>query len=578
MSDNNSLFSFALFGSRYGQTFPSLSKLRQHYRSAEITDFEGTEVAKLKDPYTQTDKYRFEDCFCKDAIARRCITSYAYFLMGRRMTTTIDVNSEFMNPMMQQQVLSQALNEGEVGELKTLIDKTNAQVKFHARVEAAVVQAFVGGRSALKVERAQGGMPTDLKVLTWSKLGQVFADKESWQFLGVEYQDRDDPLLAEELIYFSNMDYNVSPDSLYYGRSMLEPVVDMVETNQYLHQEDLKEAARTLWASSGLVKFPPNISEEKARDFVRGLMPGVWNSTSQQVEMEQLTLDVKLKDLIEVSRALDKRTATGIGTPAILAGFEDIMNRATSEMLLNAWRESDLNRYRTWLQDTLESQWFNSLIQLRFPDLDLSQMWLKAKLEFEDVNFETLRDRAESLLPAVQSGYLSVEKFLEVCDFPDEVEKRAAAMKVKAVQRQQDLEMMRMRDQQQQQIPPPRVAQPPQLQQQQDQNAALEQTAKELKATLADTISKLQTERSSEDQSRQTETIASLQRLEARLNQIQAYERDSKQETQVQTLQASIQQTQLDYAREEHQKRMELLEQKADVMAALKAKIADFES
>src|SRR5215510_2307049 len=367
-------FTSALFGARYPAVFPSSKKLKDHYRSAQLTELDNEQVAKLVDPYTRSDKYRMEDAFNRDAICRRSICTYVNFLLGRRTNTTIDVQREFMNVNKQEAALRLVLNQQEIDELKTLIDRTNAKVKFHARIEAAVVQTFVGGRSALMVEREKGGMPSGLKVLTWSKLGQVFADKDSWEFLGVEYSDRDDPLRAEELIYFSNLDYNVSPDSLYYGRSMLEPVLDAVETNQYIHQEDLKEASRALWASRGLVKFPPNIDPAQAQEFLKGFLPGTWNSTSQQVELQEAELDVKLKELIEVSAALDKRIRTGIGTPGLLVGDENVLNYATASMVMHAWRESDLNRYRTWLQDILEPQWFNSLIQLRFPDINVEDL------------------------------------------------------------------------------------------------------------------------------------------------------------------------------------------------------------
>jgi hypothetical protein len=588
-------FTTPIFGARYPAVFPSARTIREHYRSAADAKIEETEVAVLKDPYTQSDKFRLEDAYTKDPIVHRCITVYVNFLLGRRMTTNIDTNKEFMNQDLQKQVLSDTLNEAEVDDLKTLIDRTNTQVKFHARVEAAATQAFVGGRSALKVETAQGGMPTSLKVLNWAKLGRVFADKETWQFLGVEYADKpkDEPLLAKEILYFVNEDFNISPDSLYHGRSKFESVLDAVETNRYIHEEDIKEAARSLWASRGLIKFPPGTSAEKVREFSRKLLPGTWNTTSQQVDAQELGLDVKIKDLTETGLSLDRRIRTGIGTPGLLVGDENVLNYATASMVMHAWRESDLNRHRTWLQDTLEPQWFNTLIQLKFPDIDIEKMWLKAKLEFEDITFETLRDRAESLIPAVQSGYLSVEKFLEVLDMPDEIEKRAALLEQKNQQRAQELEMMRMeRDKKEENNKPPQFQKKDEEEDdddEEDKKAAALMIAKEAAESVRDDVLRevkriVESEREQQPQQPQTQLESVNQapityhHQEEEVKPIPPPVPNTESLQAIQTLQASLYQNQEQRAEAEHQKKMALLEEKAEAYRTLKSKIADLSS
>jgi flagellar biosynthesis GTPase FlhF len=134
----------------------------------------------------------------------------------------------------------------------------------------------------------------------------------------------------------------------------------------------------------------------------------------------------------------------GLGLPSGVMGFEEIQNRATLELSLNGWRESDLNHARSWLQGILEPQWFDSLIQIRFPDLDINNLWVKAKLEFVDVTFETLKDRADAVIPLFQAGMIPLEKALKILDMEDVLEQMLAEQKKMEKQRAQELEMMKI--------------------------------------------------------------------------------------------------------------------------------------
>jgi len=466
--DNNSshLFVRPLFGARKPVDALQRSSRLNPYRSAQVQTFPGTtdeEVAVLNSPLTNAQKMMLEDAFIADPVVRRGVTLFAKFLLGKRTHTTVDINKEFMTPQAQEQALATTFKQQEIDELKTMIDKINRQVKFREKIEAAVIQALVGGRSALLVEK-QGEMPIDLKVLNWGKLGRVFADKDTWQLLGVEYADRpkDKPLLADELLYFTWQDYNISPDSLYHGLSVVQPIADISETVRLITSEDLKESARTSWASSGIVQFPANTSQSRITEFLAGFYPGTWNGTSQAVEIKTHDLDPKVDKMMAVAVEGQRMIHRGLGVPSFLMGFEQITNRATSELVMHAWRESDLNHARTWLQGILEPQWYDSLVAIRFPDIDLQEMAIKAKLEFEDITMESLKDRADTVIPLLQAGLITLEKALKILDMEDileqllaEREQRRRELEAEAekLKQQKAEQLEQFRQQQQQQEP-----------------------------------------------------------------------------------------------------------------------------
>jgi len=407
-------------------------------------------VAVLNEQLRKVQKMMLEDTFVADGTVRRAVTLFSKFLLGKRTHTTIDINREFMTPTMQEQAVADTFKKQEIDDLRTYIDRINRTVKLREKLEGAVIQSQIGGRSALLVEEEQG-VPSDLKLLNWGKLGRVFADKDTWELLAVEYADRpkDQPLAADEILYFTWQDYHVSPDSLYHGTSAVLPVVDISETLRIFNSEDLKEAAKVMSADAGFVKFPPNTSRTAMEQFTKEFTGGRWHATSSDVEIQTFDLRPKLEEIMTVIREGRLMIAEDLGIPQFLISSERVPNRAVADLTMNAWRESDLNHARTWLQGIIEPQWYDSLMLLRYPDIDLQKFWLKAKLEFEDITFESLKDKSDAIIPLYQAGLITIEKALKILDMEDVLEQIQAQQRLLQEQRKEELEMMRLEQQKQ---------------------------------------------------------------------------------------------------------------------------------
>ena len=345
------------------------------------------------------------------------------------------------------------LSEQELRELHRMINEINYHVKFHERIKAALTQAYVYGRSALKMEIDQHGIPTELKLLNPKKLETVYIDPSTWKLVAVDYADRkeNEPLLAEEIIYFANQDYHISPDTLYYGYSRVEPIVHVSETNQLLDEIDLKEGARSMWAGSGVIKFPPDTADDLVDEFVTNFYPGTWNATSQSVQIDTYNLKLDYVALTNAREENDRRIIRGLGVPQFLVGFENISNRATSEEVMISWHESELDAERTWLQDVLEPQWFSYLVNLRFPDLMAAGQFtpIRVKLDFQNISFETMREKSEAIVPLFDRGLMPPEKVMEIMRTPDQLSAVLAELarreeeKERAFQLEYDLQQQR---------------------------------------------------------------------------------------------------------------------------------------
>jgi len=395
---------------------------------------DGREVFALTDPYMPADKFRFEDAYRADGMVRRCINLIVKYALGRRTKNVIDITEEFAPAAAEDRAaaLNDYLSDQEQNQIITFVDSVNRKVNFHPKVQAAFTQSKVGGRAALLIQSDAQGVPENVKILNWKKLGTVYIDKDTWEFLGVGYADLPEGEVyeAKHLIYFVNHDYHITPDSFLYGLSDLEPVMHVSETNRMLNEIDIKEGARSGWAPSGLIRFKSDISAEDARRFVRRFMPGTLNSTTHEIELHQFDLKLDFNALIGARDANDRYIARVLNVPNPLIGFEAITNRATLQSILEAWQDSDLANDRTMLQNVLEPQWLNKLLAIKYSQIKKlkepiglkgysSLLPVKIKLEFENITFNTLEELAKAVVPLREHNLITTKKAAQILGFDD---------------------------------------------------------------------------------------------------------------------------------------------------------------
>jgi hypothetical protein len=268
------------------------------------------------------------------------------------------------------------------------------------------------------------------------RLGKVFLDKKTWQFLGVEYEDSNMNgvvhLKAEDLIYLPRRNYHITPDSLWYGTSDLEPVIHLSETNRLINQIDTKEIARAMWAPFTTIYVPPDTDDATIEDIKRDFYPGTVNFTTSDLKVESHQQKVDITGIIALRESNARQITRDLRIPSFVAGFEEITNRATAEEVMLAWTNSELATERTWLQDFIEPQWLDPILESVFGDegkiiddigkVTTERREFKLKLEFENVELETLKDKSEALLPMYDRALVTPEKFLDMTNMPDQKE------------------------------------------------------------------------------------------------------------------------------------------------------------
>jgi hypothetical protein len=380
----------------------------------------------LRDPYTFAMKIRFEEAYRTDPVIRAAINKKTAFVLGKKLNTIFDLVDSFLAPAEERAAMNILMTDQEYTNAKRVIDRVNRKVNFQQKLKAAFIQAKVYGRSALLVEAPPDGLPVNIKVLSSKLLGQVRIDEKSWQLQQVQYNTNsrglNDPynfLEADDIIYFTNCDYHVSPYTIFYGLSDIEPVAHISETNRILNEEDFKEMNYSQWSGFGLLKIPTIRNAAEISSFLNNFKPGRWTAISQDITAEVHEMQKDLASMLTERNENEKLILRQLAVPAAILGFEDIQNFATLQEVLSAWKESEIEEQRSWINSIVEPQWFDKLMCQILNIDDADELKAKIMFAFEDIALENLKDKSLAVIPLYEAGILPADRVLEYLGFDD---------------------------------------------------------------------------------------------------------------------------------------------------------------
>lgn len=399
------------------------------------------ETDSFKDPYPRSYKARLANAYEFDGVIKSALhTLVNYVLKGDFRLELIPTTRVAKDtPEEVQQALDEVLSTDEQKETLDFCGQVDNMVKLKRKLRPALIQKYVFGRSALFKEYASSaieekaelvelgfrqGVPIFLKPLNSYWLGQVHVDLKSWEPKAVEYDDvewiRDDtqageaqpPLKIEDLIYFTNDDSCVAPNSLNYGLSQLQNILTLSGANRRLNEKVLPELNTSAYAGSGLFKFQ-GMSAKDIKNFVDTVLPASIKATNQAVDFQQVKLDYDMNGLLEERDRNDKHIAMAVRIPSPFINFEDITNRATTEQVAIVWQQTVLEPARAEVRDVLWEQWYKPLIEFYWPESEFLYLKIKIQTVFESLDFNSLPDKAQPLISLYKSGLLTQREVRE---------------------------------------------------------------------------------------------------------------------------------------------------------------------
>jgi len=411
------------------------------YIKRSATGVLADETDSFKDPYPRSYKARLANAYEFDNVIKPALhTLVNYTLKGDFRLELIPTTRAVKDtPEEIQAALDEVITQDEQKQILEFCGQVDNMVKLKRKLRPAIIQKYVFGRSALFKEYAspaieekaelvemgfRRGVPIYLKPLNSYWLGQVHVNVRSWEPVAVEYDDvewiRDDtkageaqpPIPMEDLIYFTNDDSCVAPNSLNYGLSQLQNILTLSGANRRLNEKVLPELNTSAYAGSGLFKFQ-GMSARDIKNFVDTVLPASIKATNQAVDFQQVKLDYDMMGLLEERDRNDKHIAMATRIPSPFINFEDITNRATTEQVAIVWQQTVLEPAREEIRDTLWEQHYKPLIEFYFPEAEFLYLRIKIQTVFESLDFNSISDKAQPLISLYKTGLMTQREVRE---------------------------------------------------------------------------------------------------------------------------------------------------------------------
>jgi len=322
----------------------------------------------FKPTYSFEELIRFHESWREDGITSMAVEVLAQSILGDHFRTVIDVNEEFDNADEHKATLDALKSNEKLKSFKREIDIINKDTKATTNFKALFIQAAVFGSDAAIIERdPKTDLPTALKILPAMSLGRRFVDKRSWQLIGLEYLDYKFPqsiLKSEDIFYIALRNYHMSPGTYHYGYSLFEKIISLSETNRVINQRNLPETNFRLWSPMLLIKMPNNVNQSIMNKLQDDVANGAGNAivTNQQVNIDPVVINVSLQEMTTERSSNNLEIIRQLQMPELLYN-PDIMNRATSQELMEAWNVFVLQPYQNWLSDIIQEQWIDPILE-----------------------------------------------------------------------------------------------------------------------------------------------------------------------------------------------------------------------
>jgi hypothetical protein len=432
----------------------------------------------FKSKYSGRENIRFLEAYNKDPILAAATDLLFQFVLGEYPKTIIDTNTTYANDEEEEAALKEFSSDETILRYKKILDQINKECEFTENMVAGLNQAGVFGRDVLLKERDQETrLPIALKVLPAMRLGRQWVHKKKWTLMGVEYQDfkfPDSILKAEDVIHIPMHNYHMSPNTLHFGNSLFERIIDVSDLNRIINQTALKEINFRLWAAFLLVQVE-GLNKEAAKTLVKKIAAGKSIITNQATTVQVFQLGHDLEKLVGERIENMRMELNGLQVPELIFR-NDVTNRSVSNDVLVSWTQSVLKSYRRWIGALIQRQWIDDILKtlimndLRpsiakqpiapfqintssstntnglptsnplpleplldpklFPpesfDSDgvviVSKLPWKIKVEPVNYNFEVPSEKAKMSILLKNAGIISKTKALEINEFWDEIE------------------------------------------------------------------------------------------------------------------------------------------------------------
>jgi hypothetical protein len=319
-----------------------------------------------EDPYTPEQKIAMHEAILGDGAVKRGISFWRKFLMGKEILAEFSPRKVVDDESQSQTVSERMSHHPDVIKYRNKLREIDDEVKLREAVQANCDNLFGFGRCCFVKLENDVGYTVRLVPLSSYKLGKVWIDALTFEFLGVEYleiksQENKNILLASDIVYLAINDNNVSPNTRYYGNSLIFPVLSISETNRINRERNFPEIIRKKWSATLVIKTSTKnpAKNQQIVDMVNNRAGGTV-AIPDLVSAENIKTDTELQGLIQYAIETDKKIFRDMELPLIASGLEESsVTRTAAQSEIHVWAESTLEDLRENVTDMLREQWYH---------------------------------------------------------------------------------------------------------------------------------------------------------------------------------------------------------------------------
>lgn len=439
------------------QSIKKVSRKFKHTINYNGRGFSSASTQNLNTVLTPTQLKQCAYVWINNGVVRQCVNKLVWHLLGQRTHFVVQPNSElteFIAKERQRLLVAEILGEenNRVEELRIKLIRVNKRCHLHDHASKLVKNTFLFGRNFQKILRFPVNKEkSDEQSYVWPRFGEpeaiapmnslriqdVKVNDRTLKFEGFLYdygltKDRKKLIKPDEMIPLWNDDDDVLDMTYYSGVPLVWSILSVAQSIDTMNDEDVPEYVKGLYAKLGhaYAGGPGKALVTQVRKELE--VASILVHGKKDLKIETVDLGGSLMDIMNGREASAKFIAWSTAVPLFII-FEDTANFATANQALQAFKVGTLDRMRTWLQDSLETYWYDPILSDHF-DIPIAQVIaarIKIKAIIEDIIYDMHKDIAVTEVSLVQAGIKTPEEALEALGEDELLERRQQQQQVK---------------------------------------------------------------------------------------------------------------------------------------------------
>ena len=402
----------------------------------------GFASASIQNINTVLSQAQLKQCayvWINNGIVRQCINKLCWHLLGERTSFTVDPNdelTEFIAKEKQRQLVAEILGESKnrVEELRVKLIRVNKRCHLFDNNLKLVKNTFLFGRNFQRILRfSPNKEKSETQPYAWPRFGEpeaiapmnslriqdVKVNERTLKFQGYYYdfgvnKERKQLIPSTEMIPMWNDDDNVLDMTYASGVPLVWSILSVAQAIDTMNDEDVPEYVKGLYAKLG-VAYAGGPGKAIVTAFRKQLeVASIVVTGKKDANIQTVDLGGSLMDIMNGREASAKFIAWSTAIPLFII-FEDTANFATANQALQAFKAGTLDRMRRWLQDALETYWYDPILSDHF-DIPIEQVIaqrIKIKAIIKDIVYDMRKDQVATEVSLVQAGIKTPEEALE---------------------------------------------------------------------------------------------------------------------------------------------------------------------